>query len=94
MHHCIPDAHEAAIIATFHANFKTPRMLLKLSTKPVKTVTTFFELADKVARAEEAIMPINNKSGSGKNQSSEDNGNCKRMHHSVFAMEETGAGSK
>ena len=63
MHHCILDAHEAAIIATFHANVKNPRMLEKMSTRSIKKITALLELADKVARAEEAILPINRDSG-------------------------------
>src|SRR4051812_14854693 len=47
--HCTPDAHKAAIIATFHANVKNPCMLEKMITRSIKTITALFELADKVA---------------------------------------------
>lgn len=102
VHHSIPDAHEAAVIATFHANVKMPRMLQKLSTRPVKTITELFEIADKVARAEEAIMPINldfgkktaGKPGSGNHPSSGNGGNRQRGHQTVFATAAAGTSSK
>src|SRR4051812_27786073 len=94
MQHCIPDAHEAAIIATFHANVKNPRMLEKMSTRSIKTITALYELADKVARIEEAILPVhrddgkchNPRSSSGKVNPFGDSGAHKRGHQTVFTM--------
>src|SRR4051812_18977740 len=92
MQHSLPDAHEVAIIATFHANVKNSRMLKKMSTRSIKTITALFELADKVAHIEEVVLPINRNAGrrpaarapSGKNQHPGEPGARKRVHQAVF----------
>src|SRR4051812_12003233 len=102
MKHCIPDAHEAAIIATFHANVKNSRMLEKMSTRSIKTINALFELADKVSRVEEAVLPVNRDAGkrnaprgfSGKGNPSRDSGALKRGHHTVFTTVGNGAASQ
>src|SRR4051812_46536656 len=63
MQHIIPNAHKASIIATFHDNVNNPRMLEKMRTRSIKTITVLFELADKVTRVEEPILPVNRDAG-------------------------------
>ena len=47
---CIPDA---SIITAFHQGVRDEKMLEKLATHQVETVSTLFALADKCARAAE-----------------------------------------
>jgi hypothetical protein len=49
----IPHISDASIITTFHQGVRNEKMLEKLATHDVETVSTLFALADKCARAAE-----------------------------------------
>jgi hypothetical protein len=49
----IPRISDASIITAFHQGFRDEKMLEKLATHQVETVTTLFALADKCARVVE-----------------------------------------